>query len=233
MALLPNVRVNAILLLCLFRSWYLPTIHAFTLSSTNSIGRWDVRETKNYKKSMIPLTSIANDSLTTTEEAPASQKEIVGESRVAKRKSGIKVSSRAGGKKPTNIYTVNSSQEYRDKVENFKENIIITRFHAKWCKSCLATAPLFHRLARKNPGIIFIDVSVQADNADLHQGLDVPSVPFSRIYYPSAGLVEEMKISKKRWHIYEKVIATYVQAFCTVEDGTYSNPLMCEDDLPY
>lgn len=235
MALLVNVRVNAILLLCLAGSCCLPIIHAFTLFSTNRIGGWDVRGRNDYKNSLIPLTSIANESLTIlTKEIPTPfQEEIVEESKAVRRKSGIKVSSRARGKKPTNIHTVTSSQDYRNTVENFKENIIVTRFYAKWCKSCLATAPLFHRLARRNPGIIFIEVPVQAENSDLHQGLNVPSVPFSRIYYPSAGLVEEMKISKKRWHIYEKVVATYVQTFCTVEDGNYSNHLMCDDDLPY
>jgi len=229
MALLPNVHVNDILLLCFLGSWYLPTIHAFTLSTNRITGR-DLRERNDYTKSMIPLTSIANDSLTITKETPY-QQEVVRESEVVRRKSGIKVSSRVVGKKPTNIYTVTSSQEYRDKVENFKENIIVTRFYAKWCKSCLATAPLFHRLAKKNPGIIFIEVPVQAENADLHQGLKVPSVPFSRIYYPSTGLVEEMKISKKRWPIFEKVVATYVQKCCTVEDGNYYNHMLY--DLPY
>lgn len=230
MTLLLSVRVN-ITLLCLLRSWYLPTIHAFTPSSTNIIDGWNVRETKDYKKSLIPLAiSTANDSLAVMKETATPHQQ---ESKVVRRKSGIKVSSRSVGKKPTNIYTVTSSQEYRDKVEYFKENIIITRFYAKWCKSCLATAPLFHRLARKNPGIIFMEVPVQAENADLHQGLNIPSVPFSRIYYPSAGLVEEMKISKKLWPMYEKIVASYAQSFCIVEDGNYSNPLVYDNDLPY
>lgn len=189
----------------------------------------------NDNKPFFLLTSILNESLTISKEATGTlpyQQEIVIEPKVLKRKSGIKVSSRSVGKKPANIYTVKSTQEYREKVESFKDNIIVTRFYAKWCKSCLATAPLFHRLARKNPGIIFIEIPVQSENADLHQGLNVPSVPFSRIYYPSAGLVEEMKISKKHWSTYEKVIGTYVQTFCTVEDGNYSNHMLC-DDLPY
>jgi len=206
-------------------------IYSFAPSRTNIINGCLTRDKADYHTSPLFLNSISNESLTPTKKTY--QMVDVRESKVVKRKSGIKVSSRAGSKKPTNIYAVSGSEEYRDIIENFKDSMIITRFHAKWCKACQATAPLFHRLARKNPGIIFIEVPVQGDNLDLHQGLNVPSVPFSRIYYPSAGLVEEMRISKKRWSTYEEVVATYVQAFCTVEDGNYSNHMTCGDNLPY
>jgi len=227
-------RVHDILLSYLLVSLCLPMISSFAPCSMSRSNRYRTQQSKYYHKLPSSL-RISTESLTSTKETPTPYQMVDGESKVVKRKSGIKVSSRAGSKtkKPTNIYTVTESNEYRDIVENFKDSIIVTRFHAKWCKACQATAPLFHRLARKNPGIIFIEVPVQAENSDLHQGLNVPSVPFSRIYYPTAGLVEEMQISKKRWPTYEKVVATYVQAFCTVEDGNYSNHMLCKTDLPY
>jgi len=227
--------VHDILLSFLFVSWCIPVIDSFAPSSMNRINGCLTRQSEDYSIFPSYMESISNESFTPTKEIPIPYQMVDGEPKVVKRKSGIKVSSRAGSKskKPTNIYTVTKSEEYRDIVENFKDSIIVSRFHAKWCKACQATAPLFHRLARKNPGIIFIEVPVQAENSDLHQGLNVPSVPFSRIYYPSAGLVEEMKISKKRWPTYEKVVGTYVQAFCTVEDGNYSNHMICNNDLPY
>jgi len=43
--------------------------------------------------------------------------------------------------------------------------------------------------------------------------------------------MEEIKISKKRWIIYEKIVATYVQTFCTIEGEDYSNPMMFNNDL--
>jgi len=70
------------------------------VSSTNRIAGWDVRERKDYKKSPISFISVANDSLTVMKETPTPyQQENVGESKVVRRKSGIKVSSRAVGKK--------------------------------------------------------------------------------------------------------------------------------------
>jgi thiol-disulfide isomerase/thioredoxin len=223
-------RVNFICLLFVFMLMF-PPVKSFS-PSAHRIGGWK-RSSKNCNKYFPFLTSVLNESGTITREASSTlnyKQEIGRESELIKRKSGIKVSSRAGGQKPTNIYSVNSTQEYREALESFKDNIIVTRFHAKWCKACLATAPLFYKLARKNPGISFIEVQVQAENADLHRGLNVPSIPFSKIYYPTAGLVEEMKISKKDWSTYERIIATYVQTFCTFEDGHHINR-MCDDSL--
>lgn len=209
-----------------------PSVKSFT-PSVHRIRGWK-QSSKKCNTHFPPFTSLLNESVTITREASSTlnyKQEIGRESELIKRKSGIKVSSRAGGQKPTNVYSVSSTKEYREALERFKENIIVTRFHAKWCRACLATAPLFYKLVRKNPGIIFIEVPVQAENAELQQGLNVPTVPFSKIYYPTAGLVEEMKISKKHWSLYERVIATYVQTFCTIEDGHHINGVC--DDLPF
>jgi len=234
MTFLPNIGVRVTFLLFLIISWCLPTIHTFTPSQSKWRSESRARHRESLQQSLSRLTSSLNKSLAVTKETSAPyQQDGVEESKPVRKKSGIKVSSRAVGKTPTNIYTATSLQGYNDLVEKFKGNIIVTRFHAKWCKSCLATQPLFHRLAKKNPGMIFIEVPVQTENSDLHQSLNVSSVPFSRIYYPSGDLVEEMKLSKKRWPAYEKIIGTYAQGFCVVEDGNYSNHVMCDNDLPY
>jgi len=232
MTFLLNIRVHATFSLCLIISWCLPTIRAFSPSQSSWTSGARNRESlkKSHSRSTIPL----NESRVVTSVTSASyQQDDVKESKPVKKKSGIKVSSRSIGKKPINIYTATSLQDYNDLVEKFKDDIIVTRFYAEWCKSCLATQPLFYRLAKKSPGIIFIEVPVQAENSDLHESLNVPSVPFSQIYYPSGGLVEEMKLSKKRWPAYEKIVGTYAQGFCVVEDGDYSNHVMCDNDLPY
>ena len=67
---------------------------------------------------------------------------------------------------------------------------------------------------------------MEKDNAVLHQGLGVPSLPFGHIYHPTAGLVEEVKINKQVFTTFERVLETYVKGYCDVtyqEDG---------DDLP-
>jgi hypothetical protein len=46
------------------------------------------------------------------------------------------------------------------------------------------------------PEIKFVEVPLTKENAYLHEGLGVPSLPFAHIYDPSVGLVEERKINK-------------------------------------
>jgi hypothetical protein len=52
-------------------------------------------------------------------------------------------------------------------------------------------------MATKYPDVIFVDVPVTNENANLHQGLGVPSLPFGHIYHPAAGLVEELRLTRK------------------------------------
>ena len=85
-------------------------------------------------------------------------------------------------------------------------------------------APSFYRYAKKNPNILFIEVSVTAKNANLHQGLNVPSIPFGHIYHPTGGLVEELRISKKRWRKFEKIADTYASGSCEIIDDDFSDP---------
>ena len=56
-----------------------------------------------------------------------------------------------------------------------------------------------------------------ADNAVLHSGLGVPSVPFGHIYHRDAGLVEEMRIKRKMFGNFENVLETYIKGECDLE----------------
>jgi len=137
-----------------------------------------------------------------------------------RKKSGIKVSSRVIGKKPTNIESATTLAQYKEIINRKKDNsIIVTKFYAEWCKSCKAMAPLFRRLARRHPNVSFIEVPVQSENSDLHQGLSIESVPFSHIYFPTMGLVEEMKMSKAHWPEFEKVFTSYIEGSCRIDDS--------------
>ena len=55
-------------------------------------------------------------------------------------------------------------------------------------------APSYYHLATQQPGALFVDVPVTPANANLHQGLGVPSLPYGHIYQPGLGLVEELII---------------------------------------
>jgi hypothetical protein len=52
-------------------------------------------------------------------------------------------------------------------------------------------------MAATNPDTIFLDVPVTETNANLHKGLGVETVPYSHIYHPELGLVEETKLSRE------------------------------------
>ena len=60
------------------------------------------------------------------------------------------------------------------------------------------------------------------ENAYLHEGLGVPSMPYGHIYYPRLGLVEERKLNRHVFADFERVLEDYDQGYCDVpgEDGS-------------
>jgi hypothetical protein len=83
-------------------------------------------------------------------------------------------------------------------------------------------------MASLYPNITFLEVPVTNQNTNLHQGLEVSSLPYGHIYYPGAGLVEEMKISKKYFHNLVRMVRWYDKKECGVED--YIAPTTIEDN---
>ena len=73
-------------------------------------------------------------------------------------------------------------------------------------------------MAALYPHITFLDVPVTNHNANLHQGLEVPSLPYGHIYYPDAGLVEEMKISKRYFPELVKKARWYDEGLCGLDE---------------
>lgn len=127
-------------------------------------------------------------------------------------------------KLPGNVRSVETLWDYKAYVADEKERIVVVRFYAKWCKACRAMAPYFYRLAELNPNLSFVEVPVTPENSGLHQGLGVPSIPFGHIYHPRAGLVEEMKISRKLFPRFARTLKSYVNGVCELPDGDCSDP---------
>ena len=56
------------------------------------------------------------------------------------------------------------------------------------------------------------------ENANLHQGLEVPSLPYGHIYHPTSGLVEELKISRKYFRTLVRMVKWYEDGMCDLEE---------------
>lgn len=131
-----------------------------------------------------------------------------------------------------------------DDVDPNKVTITVVRFYAPWCRACQAIQQRYYRLAQQyeqrmqllppspreeettySPSpldvvVRFMECPVTKDNAILHQGLGVPSLPYGHIYHSQVGLVEEMKLNKNVFTNFESILASYVNGYCTV---TYNN----------
>ncbi|KAL3924636.1 MAG: hypothetical protein SGILL_000923 [Bacillariaceae sp.] len=108
--------------------------------------------------------------------------------------------------------------DYKEKVANEKNQMVVVRFHSAYCKACQASQRPFRKLTRDYADRIkFVECPVTAENEFLHRGLGVPSLPYGHIYHPDAGLVEEVSINKKVFKDFERIMQYYVDGKGEVE----------------
>lgn len=119
------------------------------------------------------------------------------------------------------IQTVDNIHDYKTTVVDEKDKIVVVRFFANWCKSCKASEPYFKKLARKyHSEVKFVQVPLTKETAYLQEGLGVPSVPYGHIYHPTAGLVEEVKVSKPHFKTFKESLESYVRGSCDLPSDT-------------
>jgi hypothetical protein len=94
-------------------------------------------------------------------------------------------------------------------------------------QACKAVTPLFHRMAASHPSVVFVEVPVTPKTAAIHQGLEVPSLPYGHLYHPVSGLVEEMKLTRKHAPALEMKLDCYLRGSCdlSLRGAWTANPL--------
>eukprot|EP00591_Stephanopyxis_turris_P016529 CAMPEP_0195541432 /NCGR_PEP_ID=MMETSP0794_2-20130614/51085_1 /TAXON_ID=515487 /ORGANISM="Stephanopyxis turris, Strain CCMP 815" /LENGTH=136 /DNA_ID=CAMNT_0040675531 /DNA_START=438 /DNA_END=848 /DNA_ORIENTATION=+ len=127
---------------------------------------------------------------------------------------------------------VHTLGEFKAVVDESKHRIVVVRFYATWCKACSAVAPSFYKFAKKyENAATFVDVPATYENASLHQGLEIPSLPYGQIYWDGV-LVEEQRILRKLFPKFESLVNTYIHGQSTLpDDGDCSNPYVDEEEV--
>lgn len=125
------------------------------------------------------------------------------------------------------IQEVRTLQDYKKIVVEEPDCITVVRFYAPWCRACKAVRSKYQRLSRQYASlklpVHFVEVPLTKDNAFLHTGLGVPSLPYGHIYHPNAGLVEERKMNKHVFEDFVQALDTYVQGYCIVDYDNINN----------
>jgi len=121
------------------------------------------------------------------------------------------------------ITEVTTLQDYKRVVADEKDRLVGVRFYAPWCRACRAVQSRFRKLAADYPSVKFVEAPLTEDNAYLHEGLGVPSLPFTHIYHPEVGLVDERSINKKIFADFQETLKTYVDGECQIDWNDWNN----------
>jgi len=120
------------------------------------------------------------------------------------------------------ITDVLTMEDYKTVVVDEQETMVVVRFFAPWCRACKAVEPLYEKLAREYaPSVKFVQVPLTKQNAFLHNGLGVPSLPYGHVYDPSVGLVEEMSMNKRTFHEFRHTLETYIDGSCDLPEEDF------------
>ena len=90
-----------------------------------------------------------------------------------------------------------TSANFRDVVE--KNGIVLIDWWAEWCGPCRAFAPVFERVADKNPDIVFAKVNTDVEQ-ELSGSFQIRSIPTLMIFrdkvllYSQAGALPESSL---------------------------------------
>lgn len=90
--------------------------------------------------------------------------------------------------------------------QTFKETlsqggIVVLDWWAPWCGPCRAFAPVFERVAKKHPGVVFGKVNTQ-DQPELAQEFDIQAIPTlmvikdNTLVFSQAGMLPERALEE-------------------------------------
>jgi len=129
------------------------------------------------------------------------------------------------------ISDVRTLKEYKNVLDQAGEDeqMVAVFWYSPWCKACKAASPGIKTIAKHHQNIKFIKVPVLEENSILHQGLNVPSVPYMHLYTPDdPRLVEERKMTRKKLSGFQKMLSDYEDGSCSLDrmnnEWSTSNP---------
>lgn len=146
----------------------------------------------------------------------------------------------------SNMQEVQTLKDFKRVVidETPDDQLVVVWFYSPWCRSCKGVSKGIQALSREygadhdssSTSIKFVQVPVLSENATLHQGLGVKSVPFVHLYHPTAGLVEERKLTRKYLPGFHRLLRDYRSGSCSLEQmrqGEESQTFVWSTESPY
>ena len=127
------------------------------------------------------------------------------------------------------ITSLHSLSDYQRHVLNEPHKLVLTRFHAPWCKVCQTTTVAFERMASKlskidscsndnstGKGIKFLSVNLDGrdetcEKNQLKELLNIEVVPQGILFHPSVGVIGKVTLNRSNLSELKKRLERYLE----------------------
>lgn len=120
------------------------------------------------------------------------------------------------------LYEVNTAEELKKAVQSETNKLVVVRFHAPYCNACKSIAVAYDRIAKSNPLVKFVDVTIE-DRLD-YPDYEVPATPYAHIYHPDLGLVEHSPIARRQLPMFKNTLKWWQEGEADLPEEFYSEP---------
>ena len=94
--------------------------------------------------------------------------------------------------------------------------------------------PSFEKFARDHADSIkFVECPMTSVNTEVHKELGIRTIPFAHVYHPSAGLVEQRRISRPHFSTFETLMKDYLKGECFMKDSYDDEDEYATDPYPH
>eukprot|EP00188_Purpureofilum_apyrenoidigerum_P006064 Plantae.Rhodophyta-Purpureofilum_apyrenoidigerum.ctg8728.p1 GENE.Plantae.Rhodophyta-Purpureofilum_apyrenoidigerum.ctg8728~~Plantae.Rhodophyta-Purpureofilum_apyrenoidigerum.ctg8728.p1 ORF type:complete len:162 (+),score=17.31 Plantae.Rhodophyta-Purpureofilum_apyrenoidigerum.ctg8728:63-548(+) len=111
------------------------------------------------------------------------------------------------------VKLVHDEDHFERIIDESKDDIVVVKVFAPWCRACAKLAPMYEAIAPQYPNMKFTEVNF-ADNRDLCRRLGVKAMPTFQFFTDSAGKVESYSCGPKRFPELVEKLKEFEQGYC-------------------
>jgi len=115
------------------------------------------------------------------------------------------------------VRRLSGREDYDTALQRSRENLVVIKYYASWCRACKALAPKVEKIARSNPGVTFYEIEFESNKA-MCKDIGIRVLPWIQ-FYQDGKVVESFSCGPSKSQQISKRLETYATGECELPEG--------------